>query len=202
MLLTGSAIDHATIHDDRLTGHIVAVGTRQEGHQSRDISGSLSPTKGNGANKCVEGLALLGIGLLRHFIVYLDPHVSGDNAGAIGIDCDPVGSKFLGRRLGQGPNREFGGIIRPEHGKTLLSRNRRGADDLALGSGCTEGLGRCLDSPKHALGIHGIKLVNLFFGDGGDGIDRRDTGIVDHDVQRTKLCHAVGYGGKEPDRVC
>lgn len=111
----------AAIHDDRLTGHVVAVGSGQEGQQSSDIPGCLRPTKGHGADKCVEGLALLG---------------------------------------------------------------------------------RSLDSPKHALGICGMKLVDLFLGDGGDGIDRRDTGIVDHDVQRTKLCHGVGYGGKEPDRVC
>lgn len=108
-----STIDDAAIGQDRLTSDIVGILRRKECDQRGHVFWCLGTAEGDPFDIFLVRLALRRSGDLGKAFVDLDPHVSTDDAGAIGIHGDLMRGVFLGRRLGERPHRKFRRRIDP-----------------------------------------------------------------------------------------
>ena len=103
-----------------------------------------------------------------------------DDAGVEGVDADALGAELEGEDAGDGVDRTLGGGVDRAGGRRDAADQRADVDDAAA---LAEVLGRGLGDEQEAEDVDVELLVEVLGGDGFEGAELVDAGVVDEDVE-------------------
>ena len=95
--------------------------------------------------------------------------------------------KFLGSRLRQTPDREFGRAVHTQESEALVAGIRRRVDDLAFLLALSELFCGGLNAPHDAADVDLQDLVEFLGRDVDQRLNRGDARVVDDDVESAKF---------------